>query len=119
MVQNYEVRRQKPSSSLAVATGSKVPIKWLILWSHSEAMAVLTCPKPISKAHLVPRPKHNTAFVGFTLVNNQGERNTSKEILKSVRVEELNKISTDETTKLIKSLPNLLRNWNSLKSINF
>ncbi|GFW85467.1 hypothetical protein TNCV_145121 [Trichonephila clavipes] len=72
-------------------------------------MVVLTCPKPIPKVNLVPRPKHNTAFVEFTRVNNQGERNTSKVILKSVRVEEWNKISTDETTKLIKSLPNMLR----------
>ncbi|GFX51492.1 uncharacterized protein TNCV_3104251 [Trichonephila clavipes] len=38
-------------------------------------MAVLTSPKPIPKASLVPRPKHNTAFVGFTQVNNQGEYN--------------------------------------------
>ncbi|GFU89205.1 hypothetical protein TNCV_2896531 [Trichonephila clavipes] len=72
-------------------------------------MTVLTCPKPIPKVNQVPRPKHNTAFVGFTRVNNQGERNTSKEMLKSVRVEEWNKISIDETTKLIKSLLNMLR----------
>ncbi|GFX08609.1 hypothetical protein TNCV_4171081 [Trichonephila clavipes] len=57
--------------------------------SHCEAKAVLTCPKPNLKVNLVPRPKHNTAFLGFTRVNNQGERNnTSKEILKSVRAEE-------------------------------
>ncbi|GFY33968.1 hypothetical protein TNCV_4596761 [Trichonephila clavipes] len=68
--------------------------------SHCEAMVVLTCPKPILKIILVPRPKQNTAFVGFTRVNNQGERNTSKEMLKSVIVEEWNKISTDETTNL-------------------
>ncbi|GFU65622.1 hypothetical protein TNCV_635451 [Trichonephila clavipes] len=30
--------------------------------------------KPIPKVNLVPRPKHNTAFVGFTRVNNQGEQ---------------------------------------------
>ncbi|GFY20581.1 hypothetical protein TNCV_1118151 [Trichonephila clavipes] len=73
-------------------------------------MAVLICPKPILKVNLVPRHKHNTAFVGFTRVNDQGERNnTSKEMLKSVRVEEWHKISTDETTKLIKPLPNMLR----------
>ncbi|GFX95582.1 hypothetical protein TNCV_4825971 [Trichonephila clavipes] len=76
--------------------------------SHCEAMAVLTCPKPIPKVYLVPRPKRNTAFVGFS-ENNQGECNTSKEMLKSLRVEEWNKISIDETTKLIKSLPNMLR----------
>ncbi|GFV45318.1 hypothetical protein TNCV_2037711 [Trichonephila clavipes] len=72
-------------------------------------MAVLTCPKPIPQANLDPRPKHNAAFVGFTRVNNQDERNTSKEMLKSVIVEEWNKISTDETTKLVKSLPNMLK----------
>ncbi|GFU67819.1 hypothetical protein TNCV_4528881 [Trichonephila clavipes] len=64
--------------------------------SHCEAMAVLTCPKPIPKVNLVSRPEHNTAFVRFTGENNQGERNTSKEILRSVRVEEWYKISTDE-----------------------
>ncbi|GFX28650.1 hypothetical protein TNCV_4860141 [Trichonephila clavipes] len=37
-------------------------------------MVVLTCPKPIPKVNLVLRPKHSTAFVGFTPVNNQGER---------------------------------------------
>ncbi|GFT61825.1 hypothetical protein TNCV_5036671 [Trichonephila clavipes] len=37
-------------------------------------MAVLTYPKPILLAHLVSRPKRNTAFVGFTLENNQGEQ---------------------------------------------
>ncbi|GFV61414.1 hypothetical protein TNCV_2215281 [Trichonephila clavipes] len=42
--------------------------------SHCEVMAVLRCPKPISKVNLVPKPRHNTAFVGFTRVNNQGER---------------------------------------------
>ncbi|GFV19122.1 hypothetical protein TNCV_3223401 [Trichonephila clavipes] len=47
--------------------------------SHCEAMAVLTCLKPIPKVNLVPKPKHNTAFVVFTRVNNQGERNTSKD----------------------------------------
>ncbi|GFU58160.1 uncharacterized protein TNCV_696732 [Trichonephila clavipes] len=31
-------------------------------------------PKPIPKAIPVPRPKHNTAFVRFTRVNNQEER---------------------------------------------
>ncbi|GFU13161.1 hypothetical protein TNCV_1445651 [Trichonephila clavipes] len=72
-------------------------------------MPVLTCPKPILKVNLVPRPKHNATFIGFISVNNQGERNASKEMLKSVRVEEWNKISTDETTKLVKSLPNMLR----------
>ncbi|GFW69911.1 transposable element Tcb1 transposase [Trichonephila clavipes] len=41
--------------------------------SHCEFMAILTSPKPIPKVNLVPRPKHNTAFVGFTRVNNQGE----------------------------------------------
>ncbi|GFV05253.1 hypothetical protein TNCV_224661 [Trichonephila clavipes] len=69
-------------------------------------MAVLTCPKPIPKVNLVPRPKHNPAFVGFTRVNNQVERNTSKEMLNSITAEEWNKIYTDETTKL---LPNKLR----------
>ncbi|GFV54500.1 transposable element Tcb2 transposase [Trichonephila clavipes] len=64
-----------------------VPSIWLPLGSHCEAIAVLTCPKPIPKVNLVPRPKNNTAFVGFTRVNNQGECNTSKEMLKSVRVE--------------------------------
>ncbi|GFY08062.1 hypothetical protein TNCV_1354791 [Trichonephila clavipes] len=72
-------------------------------------MAVLTCSKPIPKVNLVPRPKHNTALVGLTRVKNQGERNASMEMLRSVRVEEWNKISTDETTKPIKSLPNMLR----------
>ncbi|GFT13587.1 hypothetical protein TNCV_3830621 [Trichonephila clavipes] len=43
--------------------------------SHCEATAVLTCLKPIPKVNLVPRPKHNAAFVGFTRVNNQTERN--------------------------------------------
>ncbi|GFW34223.1 hypothetical protein TNCV_384391 [Trichonephila clavipes] len=43
--------------------------------SHCEAMAVLTCPKPIQKVNLVTRPKHNTTFMGFIRVNNQGERN--------------------------------------------
>ncbi|GFT58720.1 hypothetical protein TNCV_1360811 [Trichonephila clavipes] len=43
--------------------------------SHCEAMAVLTCLKPLPKVNLVPRPKHNTPFVGFTRVNNQEERN--------------------------------------------
>ncbi|GFX21506.1 hypothetical protein TNCV_1399201 [Trichonephila clavipes] len=28
-----------------------------------------------SNVNLVPRPKHNTEFLGFTQVNNQGERN--------------------------------------------
>ncbi|GFW05592.1 hypothetical protein TNCV_4983621 [Trichonephila clavipes] len=46
--------------------------------SHCEAMAVLTRPKPILKVNLVPRPKHNTAFVGFTRVNNQGEHNDNQ-----------------------------------------
>ncbi|GFU33368.1 hypothetical protein TNCV_4362061 [Trichonephila clavipes] len=72
-------------------------------------MAVLTCPKPFLKVNLFPRPKYNIAFVGFTRVNNQGERNSPKEMLKSDRVEENNKLSTDETTKRIKSLPNMLR----------
>ncbi|GFT06475.1 hypothetical protein TNCV_3356081 [Trichonephila clavipes] len=39
------------------------------------AHTVMLCPKPIPQASLVPRPKHNTAFVGFTRVNNQGESN--------------------------------------------
>ncbi|GFU18671.1 hypothetical protein TNCV_1352541 [Trichonephila clavipes] len=43
--------------------------------SHYEAMALLTCPKSIPKVNLVLRPKHRTAFVGFTPVNNQEERN--------------------------------------------
>ncbi|GFX54482.1 uncharacterized protein TNCV_1586671 [Trichonephila clavipes] len=42
---------------------------------HCEAMTVLSCPKSIPLAIPVPRPKHNTASVGFTRVNNQGERN--------------------------------------------
>ncbi|GFV74303.1 hypothetical protein TNCV_5127461 [Trichonephila clavipes] len=42
--------------------------------SHCEAMAVLTCPKPIPKVNVDPRPKHNTAFGGLTRVKNQGER---------------------------------------------
>ncbi|GFV74237.1 hypothetical protein TNCV_2312351 [Trichonephila clavipes] len=37
-------------------------------------MAVLACPKPIPKVNLVLRPKHNTAFVEFTRVNNQGKQ---------------------------------------------
>ncbi|GFV77571.1 hypothetical protein TNCV_1071001 [Trichonephila clavipes] len=41
--------------------------------SHCEAMAVLTYPKTIPKVNLVPRPKHNAAFGGFTRVNNKGE----------------------------------------------
>ncbi|GFW92848.1 hypothetical protein TNCV_1736411 [Trichonephila clavipes] len=72
-------------------------------------MAVLTCLKPIPKVNLVLKPKHNTAFVGFTRVNNQGERNRSKEMLKSVIVEEWNKIYAEETTKLVISQPNALR----------
>ncbi|GFX25000.1 hypothetical protein TNCV_1279361 [Trichonephila clavipes] len=92
-------------------SGSKVP------------RSVPTRLKPILKVNLVPRPKRNIAFVGFTRVDNLGERNTTKEMLKSVRVEEWNKISIDETTKLIKSLPNMLRKFqkvrNSFKSINF
>ncbi|GFV40722.1 hypothetical protein TNCV_5055021 [Trichonephila clavipes] len=43
--------------------------------SHCEDIAVLKCPKPITKVNLVPRCKHKTAFVGFTPVNNQGEHN--------------------------------------------
>ncbi|GFU04102.1 hypothetical protein TNCV_862601 [Trichonephila clavipes] len=77
--------------------------------SHCEAMVVLTCPKSIPKINLVPTPKYNTVFVGFTRVNNQEERNTSKQMHKSIRVEECNKISIDETTTLVKSLPNMLR----------
>ncbi|GFX60877.1 hypothetical protein TNCV_1311701 [Trichonephila clavipes] len=40
-----------------------------------DAMAVLPCPKPITQTITVPRLKHNIAFVRFTRVNNQGERN--------------------------------------------
>ncbi|GFX28277.1 hypothetical protein TNCV_1125311 [Trichonephila clavipes] len=57
--------------------------------SHCEAMAVLTCPKPIPQANLVPRPNHNKAFVGFTQLNNQGIRN----IQGNAVVEEWNKTS--------------------------
>ncbi|GFW32964.1 hypothetical protein TNCV_1775291 [Trichonephila clavipes] len=39
---------------------------------HCEAMDVLPCPKPIPKVTPV-RPKHNTAFVGLTRVNDQEE----------------------------------------------
>ncbi|GFX61652.1 hypothetical protein TNCV_2590951 [Trichonephila clavipes] len=49
-----------------------------------KPMAVLTRPKTIPKVNLVPRPKHNTEVVRFTRVNNQGERNTSKKMLKYV-----------------------------------
>ncbi|GFU42541.1 hypothetical protein TNCV_4556571 [Trichonephila clavipes] len=84
-------------------------------------MDVLTCHKSIPKVNLVPRPKHNTAIVGFIRGDDQGEHNDSKEMLKSVRVEERNKISTDEATKLVKCMPNILRELqkeqNSLKSI--
>ncbi|GFW46041.1 hypothetical protein TNCV_3276591 [Trichonephila clavipes] len=37
------------------------------------------CPKQIPKVNLVRRAKHNTAFVRFTLVNNQEERNNIQE----------------------------------------
>ncbi|GFU72118.1 transposable element Tcb1 transposase [Trichonephila clavipes] len=42
-------------------------------------MAVVLCPKRFPDAILVPRPKHNTEFVGCTRVNNQGERNDNEE----------------------------------------
>ncbi|GFW27540.1 hypothetical protein TNCV_163801 [Trichonephila clavipes] len=87
-------------------SGTNLPSKWLTLGSHCEAMVVLTCLKPIPKVNLVPKPKHNTAFVGFTRVNNQGECNNIQG--NAVRVE-WNKISTDETTQLVKSLPDMLR----------
>ncbi|GFV87870.1 mariner Mos1 transposase [Trichonephila clavipes] len=54
-------------------------------------MAVWTCPKRILKVNLVPRPKHNTAFVGFTRVTSQGKRNNIQGMLRSVRGEERNK----------------------------
>ncbi|GFV45387.1 uncharacterized protein TNCV_5055811 [Trichonephila clavipes] len=97
------------SDHLRSMTFVRMAQRYLGYGSHCEAVAVLTCPKPIPKLNLVPRFKHNTTFVGFTRVNNQGERNTSMEMLKSVRVEEWYKISIDETNKLIKSLPNMLR----------
>ncbi|GFW19506.1 transposable element Tcb2 transposase [Trichonephila clavipes] len=59
--------------------------------SHCEAMAVLICPKPIPKVNLVPRSKPNTAFVGFTRVNNQVERNNiqgNTRICQSKRMEQ-------------------------------
>ncbi|GFU23731.1 hypothetical protein TNCV_2341211 [Trichonephila clavipes] len=65
--------------------------RYLANGSHCEAMAVLTGPKPIPKVNLVPRPKHNTAFVGFTCVNNQGERNNiqgNAQICRSTRIEQ-------------------------------
>ncbi|GFW81685.1 hypothetical protein TNCV_2883591 [Trichonephila clavipes] len=59
--------------------------------ANCEAMAVLTCSKPISKVNLVPRPKHNTAFMGFIRVNNQGDRNNiqgNAQICQSRRMEQ-------------------------------
>ncbi|GFY08474.1 hypothetical protein TNCV_1358781 [Trichonephila clavipes] len=43
-------------------------------------MSVLTGPKPILKVNVDPRPKHNTAFVGLTRVNNQGEHSLSNPV---------------------------------------
>ncbi|GFS61020.1 hypothetical protein TNCV_4955531 [Trichonephila clavipes] len=63
----------------------------LLAAANCEAMAVLTSPKPIPKVNLVPRPKHNKAFVGFTRMNNQGECNNiqgNAEICQSVRMEQ-------------------------------
>ncbi|GFU12919.1 hypothetical protein TNCV_1678271 [Trichonephila clavipes] len=75
-------------------------IQWKILaaqryqanGSHCEVKAVLTCPKPIPKVNLVPRPKRTTAFGGFTRVNKQGERNKyiqgNTQICQSRRIEQ-------------------------------
>ncbi|GFT81813.1 hypothetical protein TNCV_4336611 [Trichonephila clavipes] len=42
---------------------------------YCEIITVLPRPKTIPEAIPVHRLKHNTAFVGFTRVNNQEERN--------------------------------------------
>ncbi|GFW25808.1 hypothetical protein TNCV_1310681 [Trichonephila clavipes] len=57
----------------------------------AHIVTVMTCPKPIPKINLVPRPKHNTAFVGFTRVNNEGEHNDNQrntQINQSIRMEQ-------------------------------
>ncbi|GFV08071.1 hypothetical protein TNCV_1047001 [Trichonephila clavipes] len=71
-------------------------------------MVVLPCLKPKPQPIPVPIPKLNAAFVRFTRVNNQGERNNIQKMIKSVVVEEWNKITSDMTIKLIESLPNML-----------
>ncbi|GFV05161.1 hypothetical protein TNCV_223751 [Trichonephila clavipes] len=39
-------------------------------------MTVLTCPKPIPKVNLVPRPKHNPAFFGVHLITKEENART-------------------------------------------
>ncbi|GFY36022.1 nose resistant to fluoxetine protein 6 [Trichonephila clavipes] len=65
-------------------------------------MSVLTCLKPIPKVNLVPRSKHNTAFWGFTRVNNKGERNNiqgNAQICQSKRKKQ-NIHSTGQTSQM-------------------
>ncbi|GFV15260.1 hypothetical protein TNCV_4603781 [Trichonephila clavipes] len=76
---------------------TKIPRKWLTF----RIMAVVQYPKPIPLAIPVPKPKHNTAFVGFTRVDDHEACNTIQKMLESVIVEEWNKITTEETTKLV------------------
>lgn len=53
--------------------------------------------------------KHNRTFVGFTQTDNQGNTIISKDMLKSVMIEERNKIITKDASRLVESMPNRLR----------
>ncbi|GFX48925.1 hypothetical protein TNCV_2797171 [Trichonephila clavipes] len=72
---DYQTWRKRHNVWGSIESLSAAAQRYQANGSHCEAMAVLTCPKPIPKAILVPRPKHNKAFGGFTGVNNQEERN--------------------------------------------
>ncbi|GFT41871.1 uncharacterized protein TNCV_1667261 [Trichonephila clavipes] len=72
-------------------------------------MAVLTSPKQIPKVNLVPRPKHNAAFVELTRVNNQGKRNNIQGNAQICQ----KKGAKYPQMKQIKSLPNMLRELSS------